>query len=214
MISDEYIMGFIEGEGCFSISLGRYVDGHSRKTNRKNKLVKKNKALPFVVKPSFRVGVSVKDKFVLEQIKERFGFGGLHLQKRSKKPGNRQDHVQFYVSTCEHLYLLADYFKKQRFYTTKGNDFKLWAECLDIIKSKRHLKKEGFIELCKLRAQMNPVKNKRDYHNLDEILRALEAFPDEKQAKLIHNKNLDSCDSDPSSPLSVPEPEVASNSAR
>jgi hypothetical protein len=38
MLNKDYILGFVEGEGCFSITISRYVDRKSRKTIFKYKL--------------------------------------------------------------------------------------------------------------------------------------------------------------------------------
>lgn len=65
-------MGFVEGEGCFSIGIQKVVDKKPRKTGRKLKI--KN---PYILKiiPSFRIVIVEKDRKVLDMIKEKLNTG-------------------------------------------------------------------------------------------------------------------------------------------
>jgi hypothetical protein len=65
---------------------------------------------------------------------------------------------------------------------------------LDLIESKRHTSKEGLLELCQLRDQMNyrKVKNKWTTEEIKKVLEEnpthIEAHFDPNQAQLIHNE--------------------------
>ncbi|MBU0662888.1 MAG: LAGLIDADG family homing endonuclease [Candidatus Diapherotrites archaeon] len=192
MISDDYIMGFVEGEGCFSIGIQRYIDRKPRKTSRKNK--RKHKAFPIRIMPSFRIVIREKDRRVLEEIKEKFGFGFIQWQK---KTGNHQNVCHYVVENFADVFALADFFSRQTFYTQKGEDFRKWTQALEIIKSGGHLTKEGALEICKLRDGMNSTgrsKKTRNPRLFDEVKALLEekrehilAHTDENQTQLLHN---------------------------
>jgi len=88
---------------------------------------------------------------------------------------------------------VRDYFKGLEFHTSKGKDFKLWCEVLDLIEAKRHTTKEGILEICKLRDQMNQrlVKKKWVTEEVETILNEnpvhiLSHF-DPTQQQLLHN---------------------------
>lgn len=194
MISEERIMGFVEGEGCFSIGIGKYIDRRSRKGRGRFNI--KNPRL-FRVNPSFRITLCREDRQILEEIKETLGFGKIYTQKRSLKYPEKQDVDQYYAQGFESCQKAKDFFQRQKFYTRKGKDFQLWCQALEILKSDKKLKKEDILEICKLRDQMNfrKTKNKRSTKEIEQILNAKPihqtAYFNEKQAELIHNNNLD-----------------------
>ena len=138
-----------------------------------------------------------KDRKILEEIRETLGFGEIYAQKRSLKYPEKQDVVQYYAEGLKGCRKARDFFQKQRFYTRKGEDFQIWCKCLEIIDSGRHLEKEGILEICSLRDQMNfrKTKNKRSTEEIEAILNAKPihqtAHFNEKQEKLIHNENFD-----------------------
>ncbi len=194
MISEERIMGFVEGEGCFNIAIQRYIDRKSRKTSKR---WGHTNASLFKPRPSFRIGVCEADRWILDEIKETLGFGAIYLQKRSLKNTSKQDFAQYYTKSFEECLKTKDFFQRQVFYTRKGHDFHLWCQALELIKNKAHLKKEGLLEICRIRDQMNYLKTKNK-RSTEEIKRILEEKPthlmsqfDKKQAKLIHNKSFD-----------------------
>jgi hypothetical protein len=189
--SDDYIMGLVEGEGCFSCGIGKYIDHKPRASGRKNK--RKHQAFPFHLVPSFRIGLVKKDARVLKLIKRVLGCGEIYSVERSKQHKNHQDICQYYVQTRSDLYKLVEYFKKQRFYTTKGSDFQLWAQILQMIQENKHTTKEGFLEICRLRDKMNQMKGKTRKRSTRKIKSILENPPEHivaniKPDKSIHNQ--------------------------
>jgi len=130
------------------------------------------------VAPSFRIGISKKDSKILERIRKKFGCGGIYTIEKSKKSKNYQDVRQYYVQNHKDLFKVAEFFKKQRFYTTKKKDFELWCQILELIKQKRERTKEGFLEICKLRDQMNRMKGKVHKRSTRKIRAILENPPE------------------------------------
>jgi len=145
-------MGFVEGEGCFNIAIQREL-GKNRKTGRTNKM--KKPGFPFRVRASFRVVCVEADRHILDEIKGQFGVGQIYVQKREEKKNNERNIAHYYVQSMADLVKIQEFFDKQLFYANKGKDFKLWANCLEIMRSGGHLTEEGFLQICELRSKMN-----------------------------------------------------------
>ena len=62
---------------------------------------------------------------------------------------------QYYVQNMADLDWVEAFFKDAQFQTTKGESFKLWCECLELIRKKEHLTKNGLLRICELRDKMN-----------------------------------------------------------
>ncbi|MFA5358153.1 MAG: LAGLIDADG family homing endonuclease [archaeon] len=195
MLSKDYILGFVEGEGCFSVALSKNIDRKPR--IGKWKCDKKNPYL-FAVKPSFRVTNCEANKQVLEEIKEVLGFGSIYIQKRGND--RIQNAAQFYTKSFSECLKAREFFKTLTFNTTKGEDFKLWCKCLEIMEQSKHLEKEGLLEICRIRDQMNFRKTKCKW-TTEEVERILNEKPlhftahfDENQQDLLHNQSGDKFD--------------------
>lgn len=190
MLSNDYILGFVEGEGCFSIGIGKNIDRRERKVGRKNNV--KNPYL-FTVKPSFRITNLATNIKVLEEIRNTLSFGQIYTQKRNNN--QNQTVAYYYTKSLNECLKAKKFFSELTFRTTKGKDFALWCQGLEIILSKKHLQKEGLLELCALRDQMNyrPTKNKWTTEEIKKILEEkpnhFTAHKDPKQNQLLHNNN-------------------------
>ena len=187
MISDDYIMGFVEGEGCFSITIQKEIDRKPRKGNRRAKW--KKPALGIRVKPTFRITAVEDEKGILYEIKEKFGFGEVYTQKRT---GNSKNASHYYVQSMKDLEEAVKFFKGREFHTSKGHSFRLWLECLEIIKSKGHLTREGLLRICELRDQMNLRIGGKKARDVKLIAKILELQPSHieahaKQTHILHN---------------------------
>lgn len=187
MISAERIMGFVEGEGCFSIGIRRVIDRKPRKLGRKYN-IKKPDLLRVV--PSFRVTIREADNKILWEIKETLGIGQVYTQKRMPPQENIS---QYYTRSLEDCAKVRQFFEQHAFYTRKGQDFQLWCQCLNIINSGRHLTEKGLREILELRAKMNHRENKKK-RTQEELLNILKEKPEhivahmeEKEVNIIHN---------------------------
>ncbi|MFH0955451.1 MAG: LAGLIDADG family homing endonuclease [Candidatus Micrarchaeota archaeon] len=169
MISDDWIAGFVDGEGCFAIGLQLYTDSKPRKTATKSKL--KKHSLGFQVVPSFRINVRHDDQAVLEQIQQRLGVGKIYSQSRPSYARGEQT-ANFYVVGLENLDVVRQFFTNTPLNSKKRHDFELWCQCLDKILQKRHLTKEGLLEICQIRDAMNRRESKgnRTTEKIKEIL--------------------------------------------
>jgi len=132
-ITPDYIVGLVDGEGCFEIS---YV-GITQ------------------IRPEFRIGMFAgKEEEHLEAVREflRFGHVYTHLdQRRGKK---------FCVFVCvsqEELMKAKEFFKRHP-PLMKGKQFEVWSRAVDVYR--KTPSKERFIELARLREEIYPLINK------------------------------------------------------
>ena len=192
MLSKDYILGFVEGEGCFCIALGKYIDRRSRKTSKRSNI--KNPYL-FRIHPTFRISMCAADRPVLEEIKETLGVGAIYTPK--SKDEFKQESVQFYTKSLADCLKVRGFFKDMDFQTKKGKDFGLWCRALDIIEKNEHLTKEGILKICEIRDQINFLKRKNKW-DTQTVKRILEEKPihqtahfDSNQTSFLHNDSFD-----------------------
>jgi hypothetical protein len=185
MIPDSHLVGFVEGEGCFSIAIKLYTDRKPRKTAGKRQ--QKKPAIGFRVSPSFRINIREDDRPILEEIRKRLGVGEIYIQNREKYK-NCHNTVHYYVQTFSDLLKVRDFFKQQTFYSKKGKDFELWCQVLGLMEKKHHLTPEGFAAICEIRSHMNSRENKLD-RKPEEIQQILQSG---REHILAHVGNNDS----------------------
>ena len=63
----DWIIGFIEGEGCFNITIQE---------------IKNKKSRSLQIHPNFQISIGEQDKHILELIKSEFGFGNINLRPK------------------------------------------------------------------------------------------------------------------------------------
>lgn len=191
MLSKDYILGFVEGEGCFSISISKYIDRKPRKDPLRRNTVK-NPAL-FRVKPFFVVTNIESNKPLLEKMREQFGVGNVYITNRAAF-GGCQNIAQYRVQGVKDCLKVRGFFNQLVFETQKGEDFRLWSECLGIMETEVHLNKESILKICELRDKMNFRKAKNKWGR-EEIKSIFEENPShfaaelETNPELLHNKS-------------------------
>ncbi len=166
MLSKDYILGFVEGEGCFCLAVQRYVDRKPRLTTRVNKI---SNPYLFRVRITFRITNCLDNLKVLEEIKETLGFGRIYVQNR--KTPYAKPAAYFYTNSIQEAQATREYFKGANFRTTKGKDFDLWCKGLELFESNKHLGKEGLLQICALRDKMNDRLAKKKWTQ-EDILNA------------------------------------------
>jgi hypothetical protein len=132
-------------------------------------------------------------KPLLDEMRSLIGVGNVYLVKRQTKE-SWQNVCQYRVQGLKDCQKVAELFQPLTFHTLKGEDFKLWGECLQLIQSNEHLTKEGILKICGLREQMNFRKTKNKW-SIEDVKRIIAENPnhfvahfDPNQEKLIHNK--------------------------
>ncbi len=134
MLSGDWIAGFCDGESWFTLMI---APSKSTRTG-------------FNVAPKFRIQLHKSDKSVLDQIQECLGVGRVQPQSY-----NGRDASLFSVAALKECVQVREFFNQHPLQSKKRDAFEAWSKGLDIIASKRHLTKEGILELAKLRDKMN-----------------------------------------------------------
>lgn len=150
-----WIVGFVDGEGCFSI-------GFIRQPDRKEKLrVRRGYKTGYQVTPEFAVVQGAKSLECLKQIKDYFGVGAIYINRRYD---NHKEHLYRYcVRRREDLMkVIIPFFQRYCLKTSKRGDFDKFVQCVRLIAGGKHFTNDGMIKIAKITEQMNHQKNKSD----------------------------------------------------
>ena len=136
----KWIVGFVDGEGCFHISI--------------NKIKKMN--LGWQVLPEFRVVQHQRDEQVLHKLQKYFGFGKIKVN-REDRYGIRKE---FRVRGLENLNQLIKFFQEHPFQTaTKRRSFDTFSQVIEMMNKGEHLTKDGLDKIAVLVSKMNRMPN-------------------------------------------------------
>ena len=142
-----WVVGFVDGEGCFSIGFVRQqrrADRSGYKTG-------------YQVSHDFVVTQGASSVECLHELREFFGVGQVYVNRRSD---NHREHLQRYV-VCRRQDLLEriiPFFQQHPLHTAKRQDFKKFACCMELIAGGQHLTREGLVEIAKIAETMNRRK--------------------------------------------------------
>jgi len=156
-LSGKYIAGFVDGEGCFDLQFRRDV--------RRDR---PGSPIYYSWKSQFVINLRKDDLELLEQIKDVFQCGTIHLVS-----GFARYSVQD-IDTLLRVVVL--FFQKYQLHGKKQNDFALWAEAIEILfqnQNKRNIQtgtkgftstqwhKKDFQRLIDIQKEMQQYKAKR-----------------------------------------------------
>lgn len=146
-----YFVGFVEGEGCFSVS------------------IKPNSQMKFgwVVDPMFSIYQHKKNRQILELFQNEWHCG--YIVAKQGTP----DVLVYIVDnrrTIEEK--IIPFFDKYKLLGTKGDDFLIFQKIIALMSEKKHLEKDGLIEIIKLAFQMNQQGKGRKY-SAEQIISSL-----------------------------------------
>ncbi len=137
---NEYISGFSDGEGCFSVSFSK----------------RDTFLIGWETKPSFCVAQNHDRAEVLFLMQEKFGCG---FMRRDLKDRTLKYEVRSLKDLIEHV---IPHFEKYPLLSGKANDFKLFKQVCLLMEKKKHTTLTGLEEITRLAFQMNP-SGKRKY---------------------------------------------------
>lgn len=131
-LNPQYITGFVDGEGCFSILIVR---------NKKMKL-------GWSITLSFQIHLHSKDKNLLIRIKDNIGnIGGVY--------DGKSESCLFLVSSLSDIVnVLIPFFDKYPLLSKKREDFELFKMVALIMNKKQHLTEDGFLKVLAIKAAM------------------------------------------------------------
>lgn len=155
-ISSYYITGFVDGEGCFSITIQK----------------SKNVKLGIQVIPEFHISQHQNRTEVLKAIKKKFACGYIKPNNRN----NPKDLTSVYV--VRNLRNLRDkiipFFKKYPLISSKQQDFKKFCKIIDLMEKGKHLEKKGLTTILEIAFSMN-AKGKYRKSKLKDFIFVLES---------------------------------------
>ena len=151
LIRTGWVVGFVDGEGCFSIGFVRQPNRTSRRGYKTG----------YQVVHRFVVTQGARSAQCLEELKAFFGVGELYVNRRHD---NHKEHLhQYRVARREDLLgTIVPFFKQYSLRTDKRRDFEKFSACMDIISSGGHLTVDGLIEIAGLAEKMNHQRSRRD----------------------------------------------------
>ena len=128
--SADWIVGFVDGEGCFHVAI-----------NRQPKMT-----VGWQVLPEFRVVQHQRDSEVLRKLVSAFGCG--------RVVRNHGDRMEFRVRKLEDLRRIVEFFQKNPLQTTKQENFAAFAEVMALMEGQQ-LTKEGLTQIANIAWRMN-----------------------------------------------------------
>lgn len=142
-ITGEFIAGFVEGEGCFSLNY---------QTTGKNRCV--------WLRPMFFIGLNIRDKELLEKIRDKIGCGRIYILKASGKYKYDKKHneARLCVYRKEELQnIVIPFFEKYQFHGSKKIAFDVFKKIMKIVSSRKQGKSRKTDEIRLLRLKRKLV---------------------------------------------------------
>jgi hypothetical protein len=139
IVTNEYIVGLTDGEGCFYVNIGKYSTYKSG----------------FRIQMHFYIKMQEKDYSLLEKIKNTLNCGEVYFQREK-----RTNHCQCYrytVSSQEDILnkIIPFFLKNPLQSVTKRKSFEAFCKIGNLIKKGKHLNKKGITRIRLLKMQMN-----------------------------------------------------------
>ncbi|OGL36012.1 hypothetical protein A3F65_02970 [Candidatus Saccharibacteria bacterium RIFCSPHIGHO2_12_FULL_47_16b] len=129
MLNPHYISGFVDGEGCFSISFN-----------------KNGKRLP-EVRLIFEIEVREDDETILREIQKVLGCGNIY-RLDYERYAKWRPHVKLKVSNFNDIsQKIIPFFQKYPLKAKKRYDFEKFCQVAELIKTKQHLLAEGIEQI-------------------------------------------------------------------
>lgn len=137
-----WIVGFTDGEGCFSLSIIR------------NSTTK----LGWQVMPEFILTQGEKSKASLELVRNFFGCGKIFVNRRHDN--HKENLFRYCVRRLSDLdQMIIPFFKEYPLQTAKADSFQVWSEAISMmIHEKKHLDIAGIESLAYMSFKINKQK--------------------------------------------------------
>ena len=147
LIKIGWIIGFVDGEGCFSIHIVRQPERANRKGYKTG----------YQVAHQFVVTQGAKSVECLQMMQRYFDVGRLHCNRRYD---NHKEHLyQFVVCKRSDLLLkIIPFFQRYPLRTAKRLDFEKFVRCMQLIETEAHLTPRGLLAIVEIMQTMNHCK--------------------------------------------------------
>ncbi len=152
-----WVIGFVDGEGCFSIGFVRQPDRAGRKGYRTG----------YQVSHEFAVTQGAKSVGCLHELVEFFGVGSVLSNRRYD---NHKEHLYRYGvrRRADLIEKIIPFFTEYPLRTSKQRDFEKFVRCVELIDAGVHKTHKGLADIAEIVQTMNRQKPR---HDLIRILR-------------------------------------------
>ncbi len=135
----QWIVGFVDGEGCFHISI-----------NKNDQMT-----LGYQVLPEFTVVQHERDVKVLHALKTFFGCGVVRVNRKDKT----STRMAYRVRNLDHLLnIISPFFMRHQLKTLKNVEYRKFRKVLLLMEKNSHLTQSGLEEIRGIASQMNRKK--------------------------------------------------------
>jgi hypothetical protein len=151
LIRTGWVVGFVDGEGCFSIGFVKQPDRATRRGYRTG----------YQVTHSFVVVQGASSVRALEELRDFFEVGAVSVNRRHD---NHKEHLKRFIVSArdELLGVIIPFFREHPLRTAKRHDFEKFTRCVEICATGRHLTVPGLIEIAEITEAMNHRKSRQD----------------------------------------------------
>ena len=152
LLNPNYIVGFVDGEGCFSVGCSQ----------------RKDVRLGFTFTAAFEIEMTVDDKDIVERIHQSLGRPGQVYTSVFKRYPRWKPHIKLKVSNIKDLTeKIIPFFKKYPPQSKKRKSFEIFCKIVEMIKQKKHLQLKYAKKIVEMRNKMNPTgKGYRKYYSV------------------------------------------------
>ena len=152
-----WVIGFVDGEGCFSIGLVRQSSREGRRGYKTG----------YQVSHDFVVTQGASSVGCLEELREFFGVGEVYVNRRHD---NHRENLHRYSvhRRADLLQRIIPFFREHPLRTAKQRDFEKFASCVERMAGGQHKTREGLAQIVEIMQTMNRRKPR---HELIRILR-------------------------------------------
>ena len=149
---EEWIVGFVDGEGCFSVPIQRNT----------------RMGRGWQVQPKFVVVQGERSAHVLELIKDCFGCGAIYRNRRHDN--HREDLMSYQVTRWQDLRkVIVPFFEAHPLRTAKREDFEKFKFVLHMMDKRMHLTIDGLRRIAEVLQTMNHRKPSRFLESSEAI---------------------------------------------
>lgn len=139
----DYVAGFIDGEGCFTIVISKH----------------KTKKLGLDARIHFQIEVRADDVDIIQDIQQTLQCGRIYYLSYERYGWN--PHVELKVSSLgEITQKLIPFLTRYPLRAKKKRSYKLFLQAVEILLKKEHLTHEGIEKLRRIREHMNVFSKK------------------------------------------------------
>jgi len=143
-LNPHYVSGFVDGEGCFAICIGKH---RTLKTETEIKL-------------EFEIELVEEDRRILERIREALGCGNIYTLDYDRY--GWRPHVKYKVQKLsDFTEKLIPFFRKYPLQAKKKRSLEIFAKAVGLVAKGEHLDKNKMHKFVKLQKMMRQDSKKR-----------------------------------------------------